>query len=62
MLSGSQFDKDGNLQNWWNPDSYKGFAKRKECIINQYSSYKVPNTDLTVRYFSFQFLKSVVKN
>uniref|UniRef100_A0A915CCL5 Peptidase family M13 n=2 Tax=Parascaris univalens TaxID=6257 RepID=A0A915CCL5_PARUN len=45
---GSQFDKDGNLQNWWNPDSYKGFAKRKECIINQYSSYKVPNTDLTV--------------
>ncbi|VDN52138.1 unnamed protein product [Dracunculus medinensis] len=45
---GSQFDKDGNLQNWWNADSFKGFAKRKECIINQYSSYDVPNTDLKV--------------
>ncbi|VDK55333.1 unnamed protein product [Anisakis simplex] len=45
---GSQFDKDGNLQNWWNADSYSGFAKRKECIIDQYSSYKVPNTDFRV--------------
>ncbi|VDM50613.1 unnamed protein product [Toxocara canis] len=45
---GSQFDKDGNLQNWWNADSYSGFAKRKECIIDQYSSYKVPNTEFKV--------------
>lgn len=45
---GSQYDKDGNLQNWWNEDSYNGFAKRKECIIDQYSSYKVPSTDYKV--------------
>ncbi|KAK6104828.1 Peptidase M13 family protein [Brugia pahangi] len=45
---GSQYDKDGNLLNWWNVDSYNGFAKRKECIINQYSSYVVPNTDYKV--------------
>lgn len=45
---GSQFDKNGNLKNWWNPDSYDGFAKRKECIIDQYSSYNVPNTEFMV--------------
>ncbi|VBB25341.1 unnamed protein product [Acanthocheilonema viteae] len=45
---GSQYDKEGNLLNWWNADSYNGFAKRKECIISQYSSYVVPNTDYKV--------------
>uniref|UniRef100_A0A0R3RHK8 Neprilysin-2 n=1 Tax=Elaeophora elaphi TaxID=1147741 RepID=A0A0R3RHK8_9BILA len=45
---GSQYDKEGNLLNWWNADSYNGFAKRKECIINQYNSYVVPNTDYKV--------------
>ncbi|MCP9263941.1 Neprilysin-11 [Dirofilaria immitis] len=45
---GSQYDKEGNLLNWWNADSYDGFSKRKECIINQYSSYVIPNTDYRV--------------
>ncbi|VDM92106.1 unnamed protein product, partial [Litomosoides sigmodontis] len=45
---GSQYDKEGNLLNWWNADSYNGFAKRKECIVNQYSSYVVPNTNYKV--------------
>ncbi|VDM97134.1 unnamed protein product [Thelazia callipaeda] len=45
---GSQYDKDGNLQNWWNEESYKGFSARKECIVDQYNSYKVPNTDYKV--------------
>ncbi|VDD93608.1 unnamed protein product [Enterobius vermicularis] len=45
---GSQFDKDGNLRNWWNEDSYRGFAERKQCMIEQYSSYTLPDTDIRV--------------
>ena len=46
---GSQFDKDGNLNNWWHPESFSGFEKRKECIIEQYNNYSVPGTELKVR-------------
>ncbi|KAK0393533.1 hypothetical protein QR680_000260 [Steinernema hermaphroditum] len=45
---GSQFDKDGNLENWWNNDSLAGFQERKKCIIDQYSQYKVPGTDFKI--------------
>ncbi|VDN27977.1 unnamed protein product [Gongylonema pulchrum] len=69
ITSGSQYDKDGNLQNWWNEDSYKGFAKRKECIIDQYSSYKVPSTDykvsvtytLVAHCFFFEIPENIVR-
>jgi predicted metalloendopeptidase len=49
FITGSQFDKDGNLKNWWNPESMSGFESRKECIIDQYSAYRVPDTDFNVR-------------
>ncbi|CAJ0933286.1 unnamed protein product, partial [Mesorhabditis belari] len=45
---GSQYDKDGNLQNWWNEDSLNGFNTRKSCIVEQYGNYAVPHTSLRV--------------
>uniref|UniRef100_A0A0K0E662 Neprilysin n=1 Tax=Strongyloides stercoralis TaxID=6248 RepID=A0A0K0E662_STRER len=45
---GSQYDKNGNLFNWWDTQSFNGFQERKKCIIDQYNKFKVPGTNLTV--------------
>ncbi|XP_042900690.1 neprilysin-1 isoform X2 [Parasteatoda tepidariorum] len=36
---GRQFDKEGNLKQWWNEATVRRFRERAQCIIDQYSSY-----------------------
>ena len=36
---GGQFDKNGNLENWWTPEDAKRFAERSQCMVEQYSGY-----------------------
>ena len=38
--SGSRFDGDGNLNNWWNPDDRAEFEARSKLLVQQYSSYE----------------------
>ncbi|CAB3370699.1 Hypothetical predicted protein [Cloeon dipterum] len=45
---GRQFDKDGNLMQWWNNATIEAFRKRAKCIIDQYSKYKLEDVDLFV--------------
>ncbi|MCP9265095.1 hypothetical protein DINM_020296 [Dirofilaria immitis] len=45
---GSLYDMNGNLNNWWSDESYKNFKNKAQCFIEQYGSYKVPNTDFKV--------------
>ena len=45
---GSQFDKIGNLYNWWDAKTQTTFLKRTQCMIDQYSQYEVPGTNLKV--------------
>ncbi|KJH52617.1 peptidase family M13 [Dictyocaulus viviparus] len=40
----SQYDKDGNLHNWWSSRSLKSFDERRRCIVEQYGNYTVPKT------------------
>uniref|UniRef100_A0A5S6QI76 Peptidase M13 C-terminal domain-containing protein n=1 Tax=Trichuris muris TaxID=70415 RepID=A0A5S6QI76_TRIMR len=40
---GSQYDKHGNLVNWWSPASKKLFWEKKKCIIKQYSNFCYPH-------------------
>jgi len=44
---GSQFDKDGNLVNWWEPATLDKYLEKAKCIINQYSKYTVKELDNT---------------
>jgi len=39
--AGRQYDKDGNLRQWWNNGTIKAFRERAQCIIDQYSSYVI---------------------
>ncbi|KAH8311537.1 hypothetical protein KR044_006793 [Drosophila immigrans] len=48
--SGSKFDADGILTDWWDEASRDNFATRLECFKEQYSNYlyygkKLPETD-----------------
>ena len=38
---GSQFDRDGNLKNWWTPDDLKNFKERAACVQTQFDGYVV---------------------
>jgi predicted metalloendopeptidase len=37
--SGRQFDADGNMTDWWTPDSAARFKERSEKIVQQFSDY-----------------------
>ena len=38
---GSQFDKSGNLANWWSPAIETTFKAKGKCVADQYSGYEV---------------------
>ncbi|XP_063233227.1 neprilysin-1 [Bacillus rossius redtenbacheri] len=45
---GRQFDKDGNMMQWWNNATVRAFRERAQCIIEQYSRYKLDEVGLFV--------------
>ncbi|XP_076315329.1 neprilysin-1-like isoform X2 [Tachypleus tridentatus] len=45
---GRQFDKDGNLKQWWNNGTIERFRERAQCIIDYYSSYVLEDVGLNV--------------
>lgn len=48
---GRQFDKDGNLIQWWDDIVIQKFKERAQCIIDQYNNYTVPGLNINVRKF-----------
>lgn len=47
---GSQYDKNGNLQNWWTNSSRDAFQEASKCITTQYGQYKVGNVNVSIVY------------
>uniref|UniRef100_A0A8C1KD89 Neprilysin n=1 Tax=Cyprinus carpio TaxID=7962 RepID=A0A8C1KD89_CYPCA len=37
--NGRNFDKDGDLKDWWTPSSTQKFHELSKCIVDQYGSY-----------------------
>eukprot|EP01098_Paradermamoeba_levis_P002360 TRINITY_DN12761_c0_g1_i1.p1 TRINITY_DN12761_c0_g1~~TRINITY_DN12761_c0_g1_i1.p1 ORF type:complete len:185 (-),score=43.17 TRINITY_DN12761_c0_g1_i1:225-779(-) len=42
---GAQFNADGKLSNWWQPESLAKFKNLTQCVANEYSSYKTDTGD-----------------
>jgi putative endopeptidase len=40
---GRQYDKDGNLKDWWTKEDAAGFKKRVQVLIDQYNKFTVLN-------------------
>lgn len=38
--SGSQFDADGNLKNWWTPEDRKAYDQRANLVVEQFNAYE----------------------
>jgi putative endopeptidase len=38
---GAQYDKDGNVKNWWGKADYEKFKARTQQVIDQYNSFTV---------------------
>jgi len=38
---GRQFDKEGNLKDWWTPVDLKNFEARSNCVVKQFDNFKV---------------------
>uniref|UniRef100_A0A669DJG0 Endothelin converting enzyme like 1 n=1 Tax=Oreochromis niloticus TaxID=8128 RepID=A0A669DJG0_ORENI len=38
---GGQYDRHGNLKQWWTEESYKKFQKKAECIVKLYDNFTV---------------------
>jgi endothelin-converting enzyme/putative endopeptidase len=36
---GRQYDKDGNLKDWWTREDARKFEKRAACVVDQYGAY-----------------------
>ena len=45
---GRQYDKDGNLRQWWNNATIRAFQERAECFTKQYSQTKLQPFGLNV--------------
>jgi putative endopeptidase len=41
---GAQYDKDGNVKNWWTKEDYEKFRERTKRVIDLYSSFTVLDT------------------
>jgi len=38
--SGSQYDADGNLKNWWTDEDKKAYESRTDLVVKQFGGYK----------------------
>lgn len=45
---GRQFDREGNMKQWWNNATISAFNNQTECMVDQYSSYKLASVGLYV--------------
>ena len=41
---GAQYDKDGNVKNWWTKEDYKKFNAKTQQVIDLYNSFTVLDT------------------
>ncbi|KAH8310552.1 hypothetical protein KR044_001902 [Drosophila immigrans] len=51
---GSQFDLEGNMRDWWQPDTKKAYLEKAQCIIHQYGNYTDAMTGLKLNGINTQ--------
>ncbi|KAF5283678.1 hypothetical protein FQA39_LY17253 [Lamprigera yunnana] len=51
---GRQFDKDGNLNDWWSDKTADTFKEKAQCIIDQYQNYVYPGLDMNLNGINTQ--------
>ncbi|XP_070560613.1 neprilysin-1-like isoform X2 [Ptychodera flava] len=45
---GRQYDKDGNLEQWWTDESIDAYKDRAQCIVDQYDKFYMEECNMTL--------------
>jgi len=51
---GRQFDKDGNLVDWWQEQTMTAYLEKAKCIIEQYGNFTEPNVNMKLNGINTQ--------
>ena len=41
FYTGRQYDEEGRLNDWWDPQSSNNFGITTECMVDQYNRYNI---------------------
>ena len=52
---GSQYDKEGNMMDWWSLVTKTKYNQKADCIIKQYGNYTVEEVELQVSSILYIF-------
>lgn len=58
---GRQFDKSGNLVDWWAEETKKRYLEKASCIIRQYGNYTAEEVGLKVRAIDPELTRGTIK-
>uniref|UniRef100_A0A673FWE8 Endothelin-converting enzyme 1 n=1 Tax=Sinocyclocheilus rhinocerous TaxID=307959 RepID=A0A673FWE8_9TELE len=47
---GREYDKDGNLRQWWQNSSVEAFKQQTQCMVEQYSNYSINKEPLNGKH------------
>lgn len=45
---GRHFDKNGQLRDWWSPETVERFKNKSQCVVDYYNKFDVEPTGLKV--------------
>lgn len=48
--TGREYDKDGNLRQWWQNSSVEAFKHQTQCMVEQYSNYSINKEPLNGKH------------
>lgn len=47
--TGREYDKNGNMNQWWKNETIARFKNRTQCMVEQYSQFKLGNLTVNGR-------------
>lgn len=60
MSLGGQYDRHGNLKQWWTKESYRKFQTKAECIVNLYDNFTVYNQRVRLQTVLFTYVQYMI--
>jgi predicted metalloendopeptidase len=64
--AGREYDKNGMMHQWWNNKTIENFKNASECMVEQYSKFKVNDEPLngrqTLGNFKFEYYRIRIFN
>lgn len=60
FCSGREYDKFGNLHQWWENATIEKFNERAQCITDQYSNFSINDEHVSIIIIMWININSIV--